>query len=75
MTVQTKTLSGCINNLFKVPSDAAQIKPAALNYNFPVLFMYVPEYWKKTIFEIANNELAGPFINNQYIKQWLEEHK
>ncbi len=56
-------------------ADTAQIKEAALNYDFPVLFMYVPEYWKTTFFEISRQELAEPLINNQSIKQWLEEHK
>lgn len=52
-----------------------EIKEQAVLYDFPVLFVYVPEYWKTYISDIFNKELSEPLNMNEYIKQWLEEHK
>jgi hypothetical protein len=56
-------------------SKSKQIKEAALEYDFPVLFIYVPDYWKTNISYIFNNELSEPLNMNANIKKWLEEHK
>lgn len=52
-----------------------QIKDAALYYTFPILFVYVPEYWNTNIAAIFNQKLSDPLNMNEHIKSWLEEHK
>lgn len=64
------------NGYNKAPdlSKSYEIKTAALNYTFPVLFIYVPEYWKSSsIAEIFINEVQKPLLGE--LKGWLENHK
>lgn len=58
-----------VPNLFYIE----QIKEAALNYEFPVIFIYVPEYWKGYIAPIFTDEVSKPLTGQ--LKPWLDNHK
>lgn len=54
-------------------SKSYEIKAAALDYTFPVIFIYMPEYWKSpSITEIFIDEVQKPLDE---LKGWLEYNK
>ena len=50
------------------------LKQAAIEYEFPIIFIYMPEYWKMTASTIFKEEMSGSLDMNE-VKQWLDEHE
>lgn len=55
-------------------SQSAIMKQAALEYEFPILFIHVPRYWESTVSKIVGDELYITIYSNDRISKWLKEH-
>ena len=55
-------------------SMSDSIKQAALEYDFPILFVYIPEYWELRVVDIVNQELYDNINMNENLIKWLNGH-